>query len=415
MSDSTEDPEMAEASTTTESYGSRCGRCCKRFMAFLASTVGLTCLTAAYAIFGGYIFMLLEAPTKIQCHDVVVMTTMDASSQIMTSGNHVTTEDPYQSEFETDLNATMVNISVMISDPVLLQLHLDKLWNMTEQLNVLQYDVWKSLAKEILEIYTIGVYKSSEDRFKMVAGNTSTAENGSLSENTTIESRREEDCEILNEEEMWTFSESLLYAITVVTTIGYGHITPKTPCGMIVTIVYAIFGIPLTLFTIANLGRVMATAFRFIYKHIIRLLSRIPCPCRRPSKEVNDDKEEKEEKKEEKENEEKVKIPMIVTVLLLSGYIVIGSVLFGQWEGWDYVKASYFCFITLSTIGFGDYVPGIHNDAGASNEKLLCCAVYLLVGLSFICMCFDLIQEDAVHKIKQFGKFIGLISKDKDK
>jgi len=35
-----------------------------------------------------------------------------------------------------------------------------------------------------------------------------------------------------------------------------------------VTILYAIFGIPLTLFTITNLGSIMATAFRFIYKYI---------------------------------------------------------------------------------------------------------------------------------------------------
>jgi hypothetical protein len=31
---------------------------------------------------------------------------------------------------------------------------------------------------------------------------------------------------------------------------------------------YAIFGIPLTLFTVANLGSIMATAFRFIYKFV---------------------------------------------------------------------------------------------------------------------------------------------------
>lgn len=49
---------------------------------------------------------------------------------------------------------------------------------------------------------------------------------------------------------------------------GYGHITPRTDSGRLVTMLYAIFGIPLTLYTLTNLGFIMATAFRFLYKYI---------------------------------------------------------------------------------------------------------------------------------------------------
>jgi len=48
----------------------------------------------------------------------------------------------------------------------------------------------------------------------------------------------------------------------------------------VLTIVYAIFGIPLTLLTITNLGGFMATAFRFIYRNICCTLCCV-C-CRRP-------------------------------------------------------------------------------------------------------------------------------------
>jgi len=50
--------------------------------------------------------------------------------------------------------------------------------------------------------------------------------------------------------------------------VGYGHITPKTTYGRLATIIYAVIGIPLTLLTITQLGGIMATLFRFIYKNL---------------------------------------------------------------------------------------------------------------------------------------------------
>lgn len=46
---------------------------------------------------------------------------------------------------------------------------------------------------------------------------------------------------------------------------------------------------------------------------------------------------------------------------LLSGlplFLLLPPLLFCHVEGWSYVESFYFAFITLSTVGFGDYVIG---------------------------------------------------------
>ena len=57
-----------------------------------------------------------------------------------------------------------------------------------------------------------------------------------------------------------------------------------------------------------------------------------------------------------------------------------GALMFSLWEpDWTYLIGSYFCFITLSTIGFGDYVPGyFHKQLGLTGETCPGCTVPLI-------------------------------------
>ena len=42
----------------------------------------------------------------------------------------------------------------------------------------------------------------------------------------------------------------------------------------------------------------------------------------------------------------------------MMAYIVLGAILYMQLENWSLEDSIYFCFITLTTIGLGDLVPG---------------------------------------------------------
>jgi len=61
--------EAAACSDTTAGVMTRTKRfvsCCKRFMEFLFSTVGLSCLLVGYIVLGGLIFKSLEAPNEVR-------------------------------------------------------------------------------------------------------------------------------------------------------------------------------------------------------------------------------------------------------------------------------------------------------------------------------------------------------------
>lgn len=47
---------------------------------------------------------------------------------------------------------------------------------------------------------------------------------------------------------------------------------------------------------------------------------------------------------------------MLATGLLSSIIITTGAAVFSRYEGWSYFDSFYYCFVTLTTIGFGDYV-----------------------------------------------------------
>ena len=116
---------------------------------------------------------------------------------------------------------------------------------------------------------------------------------------------------------------------------------------------------------------------------------------------------------EEEEQTEKVTVPISICLIIIATYIFAGSVLFTLWEEWDYLTGSYFCFITLSTIGFGDIVPGTDMKEWASHEKLVLCALWLALGLSLLAMCFNLMQEEVKEKCKWLGTKLGLL-RDED-
>lgn len=62
---------------------------------------------------------------------------------------------------------------------------------------------------------------------------------------------------------------------------------------------------------------------------------------------------------EDEDEDELITIPITITCIVLIVYILIGAGIFGAYEkDWSLTDGTYFSFVTISTIGFGDLVPG---------------------------------------------------------
>ena len=94
----------------------------------------------------------------------------------------------------------------------------------------------------------------------------------------------------------------------------------------------------------------------------------------------------------------------------MSIYLFIGTVIFAELERWNYLDSFYFCVMSLNKVGFGDLVPGTSDhDSTMHDVKLVVNFVYILLGMSFMAMCYYTLKEDVKFKFAQ------LMNKIRDK
>ncbi|XP_067646566.1 uncharacterized protein galene [Eurosta solidaginis] len=106
-------------------------------------------------------------------------------------------------------------------------------------------------------------------------------------------------------------------------------------------------------------------------------------------------------------------VPIWLCVFLVIGYILGGAALFAYWEQWSFLDSAYFCFITLTTIGFGDFVPakGVKDE---SEQSIAYCSLYLLFGIALLAMSFNLVQEEFIANVKEVARRLGILKDEED-
>ena len=75
----------------------------------------------------------------------------------------------------------------------------------------------------------------------------------------------------------------------------------------------------------------------------------------------------------------------MINLCVIFIYLMLGGALFSQWENWSISESAYFTLVTLTTIGFGDYVPGNSFTAGGDQAilnmlKMFVTIIFCLLG-----------------------------------
>lgn len=97
---------------------------------------------------------------------------------------------------------------------------------------------------------------------------------------------------------------------------------------------------------------------------------------------------------------EMLDVPLMLIIFIVFAYIFFFGLILPRWEtelkGFD---PFYFCFITLTTIGFGDIVPNHPN-------YFMVTSLFIIVGMAIMSMAFKLGQARIVFFYRHFLKLI---------
>ncbi|KAK9497515.1 hypothetical protein O3M35_004220 [Rhynocoris fuscipes] len=165
----------------------------------------------------------------------------------------------------------------------------------------------------------------------------------------------------------WKFAGAFYFATVVLAMIGYGHSTPVTIGGKAFCMAYAIVGIPLGLVMFQSIGERLNKFASVVIKRAKRYMG-----C---------------------EHTEATEINLMMATGLLSSVIITtGAAMFSRYEGWSYFDSFYYCFVTLTTIGFGDYVALQNDQALVNNPGYVALSlVFILFGLAVVAASINLL------------------------
>ncbi|XP_045770768.1 potassium channel subfamily K member 18-like [Maniola jurtina] len=407
----------------------------KSLIAGCITNLGIFIILLIYTLVGAFIFLAIEG-SAAKVHQKTLATT-----------------SYHANEYKKSNTVPKVNSSIAQVSAELRSQTVESIWEITVSLNILYKENWTRLAAQ-------EIARFQEKLVARVAADVSEQYGGARA----LESAPA----LVTDDYEWNFAKAFLYSLTVLTTIGYGSVAPKTALGKAVTIGYAVIGIPLTLLYLSVVGALLSRLARSVFSRALCccLCSKCGYCCLDERTIAVKDHKDKMRRQDDyrtqtlhlqepyyvrspsgtiisasqanslstnsikdkttglnflrdcdsmscADTDSKVSLrgfsilaPISLCLTAIFTYIFFGALVLYQLEGWSPIDGVYFCFMSLSTIGFGHLAPGLTQKNGASSGTVWFCSIYIMTGLALTAMCFNVLHDEIVHRLRHHEKIL---------
>ncbi|XP_065086891.1 TWiK family of potassium channels protein 7 [Ochlerotatus camptorhynchus] len=395
------------------------GKKSSTFWAALLTNLGICTLLFGYTLLGSFIFLAIEGGAS------------QMQQRMLASTNRQLKPLSTRSDSNLTLSQQLLHESIEAR-----QRTVENIWDITVSLNILYRENWTRLASLEIARFQEQLIKRLTEEMASQLDNMSPAASAVMVPQPFLHDYE------------WTFSRSFFYSLTILSTIGYGNIAPRTTLGRIVTLAYALLGIPLTLVYLSSTGGMLAKVARGVFSRVFCC-----CLCSNCGYCCYDEKRMAEKERRMKRKRQQMELraqhialqepyyvrsgslhnnlhspekqvpmisdidsingtdsesrtsmhglsilaPILLCIAMMSIYIAFGAFALYKLEDWPIIDGVYFCFMCLSTIGFGDMVPGLRKE---STMTTWFCSIYIMSGMALTAMCFNVLHEEIMHRLK---------------
>ncbi|KAG7519440.1 hypothetical protein JOB18_008793 [Solea senegalensis] len=176
---------------------------------------------------------------------------------------------------------------------------------------------------------------------------------------TAVDAGLDVNCLSANFTSRWDVASAIFFCGTIITTIGFGNLSPRTWYGQLFCVCYALVGIPMFGILLAGVSDHLGTVLR---RAVVKIETLFLKRMVRPTT---------------------VRVISAVLSILIGCliFLAVPTVVFQKVESWSFLESLYFVVITLTTVGFGDYVPGGGREDDVFFKPLVW--LWIVFGLAY--------------------------------